>query len=182
MLEDERGNGRFVADERTERLATDAGTQYADNGDSLDLGGRTEAGEERPTRAASSRARIPLLDEIREHERTSQLIVAADQFLDAQGFTEHGFRHALLVGHIAFNVLTHLGHERRVAELGAVSGYLHDIGNVVSRANHGQTSACWRTTCCASSRWPCPTSSRSWPPSATTRRRTGSRSHRSALR
>ncbi|MPZ89007.1 MAG: HD domain-containing protein [Nitriliruptorales bacterium] len=65
----------------------------------------------------------------------------ADEFLGAQGFTEHGFRHANLVGHIAFNVLVHLGHEPRIAELGAVAGYLHDIGNVVSRAYHGQTSA-----------------------------------------
>ncbi|MBA2529846.1 MAG: HD domain-containing protein [Euzebyales bacterium] len=84
---------------------------------------------------------MPLLDRVAGHERTSAFIAAADTFLGAQGFTEHGFRHANLVGHIAFNVLTHLGHDPRTAELGAVAGYLHDVGNVVSRAHHGQTSA-----------------------------------------
>ena len=105
------------------------------------VGGRTPAGGEQvdPEKAPAP-ARIPLLERIRSHDRTSAFIVAADSFLDAQGFTEHGFRHANLVGHIAFNVLTHLGHEPRTCELAAVAGYLHDLGNVVCRANHGQTS------------------------------------------
>lgn len=106
------------------------------------VGGRTEAGEEQVSPEESTgRGRIPLLEAVQRHDRTSDLISMADHFLGAQGFTEHGFRHARLVGHIAFNVLTHLGHPPRIAELGAVAGYLHDIGNVVSRAHHGQTSA-----------------------------------------
>jgi len=110
--------------------------------DGVPVGGRTRTGEERTSPSElTSRARIPLLDKVRAHERTSAFITAADEFLSAQGYTEHGFRHANLVGHIAFNVLTHLGHDHRTAELAAVAGYLHDFGNVVSRANHGQTSA-----------------------------------------
>jgi uncharacterized protein len=106
------------------------------------VGGRTEAGDEQATtERATGRARIPLLEQVQAHERTSAFMAAADEFLGAQGFTEHGFRHGNLVGHIAFNVLTHLGHDDRSAELGAVAGYLHDVGNVVSRAYHGQTSA-----------------------------------------
>lgn len=106
------------------------------------VGGRTRTGEERASpEEATGRARIPLLDQVRADEGTSAFIAAADEFLGAQGYTEHGFRHANLVGHIAFNVLIHLGHEHRTAELAAVAGYLHDIGNVVSRTNHGQTSA-----------------------------------------
>lgn len=110
--------------------------------DGVPVGGRTRTGEERtrPSELAG-RARTPLLDQVRADERTSAFIAAADEFLSAQGYTEHGFRHANLVGHIAFNVLTHLGHDHRTAELAAVAGYLHDLGNVVSRANHGQTSA-----------------------------------------
>jgi len=106
------------------------------------VGGRDEGGQERAAPpAATGRARIPLLDRVRAHERTSTFLTLADEFLGAQGFTEHGHRHALLVGHISFNVLTHLGHDGRTCELAAVAGYLHDIGNVVSRAYHGQTSA-----------------------------------------
>lgn len=106
------------------------------------VGGRTATGEEQvPPEETTGRGRIALLEDVRGHARTSAFIAAADGFLGAQGFTEHGFRHANLVGHIAFNVLTHLGHESRTCELAAVAGYLHDVGNVVSRAYHGQTSA-----------------------------------------
>lgn len=105
------------------------------------VGGRTATGEEQATpQEATGDGRIPLLERIQDHERTSAFIVAADEFLAAQGFTEHGFRHAKLVGHIAYNVLTHLGWSERERELAAAAGYLHDIGNVVCRANHGQTS------------------------------------------
>jgi uncharacterized protein len=110
--------------------------------DGVPVGGRDAAGEEQATPERSTgRGRIPLLERIQAHERTSAFLQAADEFLAAQGFTEHGRRHANLVGHIAFNVLTHLGHEARTCELAAAAGYLHDIGNVVSRAYHGQTSA-----------------------------------------
>ena len=108
----------------------------------IGVGGRTATGEEQaPPEESTGRAVIPLLERVQNDEQTSAFIVAADEFLGAQGFTEHGFRHAKLVGHITFNVLTHLGHAPRTAELGAVAGYLHDVGNVVSRAYHGQTSA-----------------------------------------
>jgi uncharacterized protein len=110
-------------------------------GDGLPLGGRTPEGKERTLRPAGGRVEIPLLDSVRTHDRANAFLVAADEFLAAQGFTEHGHRHANLVGHIAFNVLTHLGHDFRIAELGAVAGYLHDIGNVISRTDHGQTGA-----------------------------------------
>ncbi|MGI8575818.1 MAG: phosphohydrolase [Egibacteraceae bacterium] len=111
-------------------------------GDGIAVGGRTPAGEERvSTEEATGHRDVPLLERIQGHERTRAFILAADTFLEAQGFTEHGLRHANLVGHIAFNVLLRLGYEERLANLGAVAGYLHDVGNVVCRANHGQTSA-----------------------------------------
>ncbi len=105
------------------------------------VGGRTEAGEEQVSpQKSTGRTRIPLLEGVQQHALATGLLEMADEFLASQGFTEHGFRHANLVGHISYNVLTHLGFDERTAELGAVSGYLHDIGNVVSRANHGQSS------------------------------------------
>jgi metal-dependent HD superfamily phosphatase/phosphodiesterase len=52
------------------------------------------------------------------------------------GYTEHGQRHASLVGNIAENVLLRLGYAERRAGLAAVAGYLHDIGNVIYRHEH----------------------------------------------
>ena len=61
--------------------------------------------------------------------------------MEALGYTEHGFRHANLAGRIAFNVISRLGMEGRLANLACIGGYLHDIGNMVARENHGQTGA-----------------------------------------
>jgi uncharacterized protein len=82
-----------------------------------------------------------ILNALQSDEVVSAFLKLSDQFLAAQGFTEHGFRHANLVGRIAHNVLHHLGADDELAELAAVSGYLHDVGNVVSRMNHGLSSA-----------------------------------------
>jgi metal-dependent HD superfamily phosphatase/phosphodiesterase len=82
-----------------------------------------------------------LFDQVVSHPVISTYIQLADQFTGQLGFTEHGFRHANLVGHISYNILSRLGYEPHIAELGAIAGYLHDIGNVVSRHNHPQTSA-----------------------------------------
>ncbi|MFA5785559.1 MAG: HD domain-containing protein [Actinomycetota bacterium] len=83
----------------------------------------------------------PLLEQVQRHEGVSTYLTLADQFLGEEGYTEHGFRHAKLVAHIAFNVLHLLGFEDHLAELAAVAGYLHDIGNVVSRDGHALSSA-----------------------------------------
>ncbi|HEY8339728.1 MAG TPA: HD domain-containing protein [Egibacteraceae bacterium] len=122
-------------------LEETGGRAGGSGGDGVAVGGRDLTGAERALPEGRARARIPLLEAVRAHERVSAFLTMADEFLGAQGFTEHGFRHANLVGHIAFNVLTHLGHEPRICELAAVAGYLHDVGNVVSRVDHGQMSA-----------------------------------------
>jgi len=64
-----------------------------------------------------------------------------NEHLGALGFTEHGFRHANLVASIARQIMQRLGFGERPSELAAIAGYLHDIGNVVSRQDHGQTGA-----------------------------------------
>jgi uncharacterized protein len=86
------------------------------------------------------RSTVTLAD-VQAHEGVQTFIGLADRYLGELGFTEHGFRHAGLVSRIAFNVLHRLGHDDRMAELGAISGYLHDLGNFVSRTMHSQTGA-----------------------------------------
>jgi hypothetical protein len=81
------------------------------------------------------------LAEVQAHEGVKTFISLADRYLGEIGYTEHGFRHAGLVAKISYNVLHRLGFEDRMAELGAISGYLHDMGNFVSRTMHSQTGA-----------------------------------------
>src|SRR5262249_29616900 len=80
-------------------------------------------------------------NEIREHPRVAVFVRKADEALAEIGYTEHGERHVGLVAHIAFNVLKRLGYPQREAELAAIAGYLHDIGNAVNREHHAQTGA-----------------------------------------
>jgi uncharacterized protein len=84
---------------------------------------------------------VDVLTRLQQDEVVSSFIKLSDQFLGALGFTEHGFRHANLVGRIAHNVLSHLGADPDICEVAAISGYLHDIGNVVARPNHGLSGA-----------------------------------------
>jgi hypothetical protein len=92
--------------------------------------------EEAPTSAASL-----TLEDVQEDPVISSFITQADRVMDGLGFTEHGFRHANLSGKIAFNVLSRLDFSERDSTLAAIAGYLHDIGNAISRWGHGQTGA-----------------------------------------
>jgi hypothetical protein len=84
---------------------------------------------------------VVTLARIQENEELSSFIAAADRVMEALGYTEHGFRHANLTARIAFQVLTRLGFDELTANRGCVAGYLHDVGNMVSREGHGQTGA-----------------------------------------
>ncbi len=69
------------------------------------------------------------------------MIRESDSQLEQLGYTEHGQRHARLVAKNAKAILVDLGYDGRLAELAAIAGYLHDIGNVVNRERHERTSA-----------------------------------------
>ncbi|MFA9445687.1 phosphohydrolase [Egicoccus sp. AB-alg6-2] len=91
--------------------------------------------------AERSAGQVSILTQLQQDEVVSAFIKLSDQFLGTQGFTEHGFRHANLVGRIAHNVLLHLGADQDLCDLAAIGGYMHDVGNVVSRMNHGLSGA-----------------------------------------
>ena len=88
----------------------------------------------------ANRTRVTL-ETVRKDAETQAFIKKADENLEKLGYTEHSTRHAGLVAHIAENILLRLGYPRREAELAAIAGYLHDIGNVISRIDHGIASA-----------------------------------------
>ena len=71
----------------------------------------------------------------------SLFIASADRVMEGMGFTEHGFRHANLVASISYQVLHRLGFTEREADLACVAGYLHDVGNMMTREAHAQTGA-----------------------------------------
>ncbi len=96
-----------------------------------------------PSSAAESPRTEPSLrlETIRNDPEVQAFIRQANKNLGVLGFTEHGFRHVGLVANIARNVLRLLEYDERQQELAAVAGYLHDIGNVISRHGHASTGA-----------------------------------------
>jgi hypothetical protein len=83
---------------------------------------------------------------VRRDAEVIALLQQANASLFGLGYTEHGQRHAGLVGHIAQNVLERLGYDERTYQLANVAGYLHDIGNCIHRQNHAMSGSlmAWR--------------------------------------
>lgn len=88
------------------------------------------------TELTSNGYRLVTIEEVRRDPEVVALLHAANATMKALGYTEHGQRHAGLVGNIAQNVLEHLGYDQRTFQLANVAGYLHDIGNTIHRQNH----------------------------------------------
>lgn len=76
------------------------------------------------------------LEDIKKDREIGIFLEYADRFTGAIGYTEHGRRHAELVAERAWNILYYLDFGSWLAELAAIAGYLHDIGNVANREDH----------------------------------------------
>ncbi|MDE5946765.1 MAG: HD domain-containing protein [Oscillospiraceae bacterium] len=78
---------------------------------------------------------------IKQNPDIMEYIRRADKALKAQGYTEHSFPHVEKVAQTASMILTELGYDERTAELARIAGMMHDIGNVINRADHAQSGA-----------------------------------------
>ncbi len=81
------------------------------------------------------------LSDVMKDEETLELLQEADNQLMAMGYTEHGIRHSQLVAKRAREILLRLGYPAREAELAAIAGFLHDIGNIINRQRHEESGA-----------------------------------------
>jgi metal-dependent HD superfamily phosphatase/phosphodiesterase len=89
---------------------------------------------------AASNAHVTL-EVVQNDVELNAYIEMGDTYLGAIGYTEHGLRHANLTAHIAGNVLHRLGYSAHDAEIASIAGFMHDIGNCVSRDSHWISSA-----------------------------------------
>ncbi len=80
-------------------------------------------------------------EEIKNSEVIKTYINAADDSLNALGYTEHSFAHVTYVAEKAGSILETLGYPERMIELTKIAGYMHDIGNVINRVDHSQSGA-----------------------------------------
>lgn len=81
------------------------------------------------------------LDDVKSIHSVDVYIREADKALDSLGYTEHSFAHITRVSDDTGRILRKLGHDKKTVELGRIAGYLHDIGNLINRADHSQSGA-----------------------------------------
>ena len=80
-------------------------------------------------------------EQIRNNDTIKTYIRKADASLVELGYTEHSFAHVGMVANNARYILEMLGYDQRTLELVQIAAYLHDIGNLVNRADHSQSGA-----------------------------------------
>lgn len=90
----------------------------------------------RRSEGAADPARLVTAEVLEQDPEVQAYLTRGNEQMAVLGYTEHGQRHARLVGNIAQNVLLRLGYPQRRAEMAEVAGYLHDIGNVIYRDQH----------------------------------------------
>ncbi len=78
---------------------------------------------------------------LRQNAAVNAYITRADESLCALGFTEHSFPHVCGVADTAEYILRTMGHSEHEIELAKIAAYLHDIGNLINRADHSQSGA-----------------------------------------
>lgn len=79
--------------------------------------------------------------DMKNHPLVKSFINQGNKHLEAIGFTDHGQIHVAVVSRLSREILLKLKHPERMAELAAIAGYLHDIGNVITREGHSQAGA-----------------------------------------
>ena len=78
---------------------------------------------------------------IKQNAAIRTYIERADDSLRVLGYTEHSFAHVCRAAEVAGGLLASLGYDARTVELAKIAGYMHDIGNLVNRADHSQSGA-----------------------------------------
>lgn len=85
--------------------------------------------------------KLVTLAEVKKNNLVRQYMDLGNAYIGNIGAIEHNINHAELAAALCSQILTRLGYSTREAELGAIAGYLHDVGNLVNRYGHGMSGA-----------------------------------------
>ncbi len=81
------------------------------------------------------------LKDVKKDEEVKVLIKTSEKQIDALAYTEHSVRHASIVSSWTGQILKETGASAKLVRLGEIAGYLHDIGNSLSRYDHAGSGA-----------------------------------------
>lgn len=78
------------------------------------------------------------LEDIKKNPEIDTYFQKTNAYLGKMGAIVHDYSHANTVSENSRRILASLGFSKRETELAAIAGYLHDIGNVINRYDHGR--------------------------------------------
>jgi hypothetical protein len=81
------------------------------------------------------------IKQIKNDKEVVAIMDISEQQIEALGFTEHSVRHSSIVSKWSGEILRQIGMKEREIRLAEIAGYLHDIGNAVSRVDHAMSGA-----------------------------------------
>jgi len=81
------------------------------------------------------------LEDVKKDPEIDTYFQLTNTFLGHMGAIVHDYSHADTVAGNSKRILEELNYPKREAELAAIAGYLHDIGNVINRYDHGRVGA-----------------------------------------
>jgi len=81
------------------------------------------------------------LDMVKDSHIVKQHMQIGNAYIGNIGAIEHNLHHAEQTSILSYEILDKLSYPKREAELAAIAGYLHDIGNLVNRYGHGMSGA-----------------------------------------
>lgn len=84
---------------------------------------------------------ILTFEEIKKNVEVQTYLKYADYAFSSMGHKEHGSSHALYSATVACQVLKDLGYDERKQELAKIAAYVHDIGSLIGKEGHAQSSA-----------------------------------------
>jgi len=76
------------------------------------------------------------LDLVKQNPKIKDFAKQTEKYLDALGYTDHGFRHINIVADRARSIAKKIGMSAREQELSAIAAYCHDMGNFLGRDQH----------------------------------------------
>ncbi len=80
-------------------------------------------------------------EDVQQNPEVEVLMKKVHEYLSTMLAITHDEEHAKHVANLSYRILKMLGYPDRDAELAAIAGYMHDIGNVVNRYEHGRSGA-----------------------------------------
>lgn len=76
------------------------------------------------------------LNDVKQNIQILEFISETEQAMEALSFTNHGLRHSNIVSERAKQIALGIGLSEREAELSAIAGFCHDMGNFMTRTYH----------------------------------------------